>query len=45
MALKFKQGERFPPGAQLTGIAGERVTIEEVAAGSPLILTFYRGYW
>ncbi len=45
MALTLKVGDRFPGDAQLTDIAGARRSLEEIADGHPLILTFYRGYW
>lgn len=44
MPLKFKAGDRFP-SVSLSDHTGQQVSIEEVAEGKPLILTFYRGAW
>lgn len=44
MPLKFKPGDTFP-SLSLPDHTGQKTTIEEVAAGTPLILTFYRGAW
>ena len=44
MPLKFKPGDKFP-SLSLPDHTGQETSIEEVAAGAPLILTFYRGAW
>ena len=44
MPLKLKAGDVFPD-ASLPDDSGDTVTLSEVAGGSPLVLTFYRGYW
>lgn len=44
MPLKLKEGDKFPL-ATLPDHTGEMVSIAQVADGTPLILTFYRGYW
>ncbi len=44
MPLKFKPGDKFP-SLSLPDHTGQEIDIEELAAGAPLILTFYRGAW
>ena len=44
MPLKFKPGDKFP-SLSLPDHSGQETTIEDLAAGAPLILTFYRGGW
>lgn len=44
MALRYDVHQKFPS----VGLVDDRereVSIEEVAAGQPLILAFYRGPW
>jgi hypothetical protein len=44
MPLKYSEGDIFPSAGVATD-TGKEITIEEVADGRPLILTFFRGPW
>ena len=44
MPLNFKIGDQFP-SLRLPDHTGQETSLEELAAGAPLILTFYRGAW
>lgn len=44
MPLKLEVGDKFP-AASLVDDRGQRVSLEDVAKGRPLILAFYRGPW
>ena len=44
MPLNLGAGDIFPDFA-LPDETGRTVSLEELAAGKPLILSFYRGYW
>ena len=44
MPLNLKVGDRFP-SISLPDHTGQHISIEELAGGAPLILTFYRGAW
>jgi len=44
MPLKYEVGQKFPSHS-LVDDRQREVSIEEVAAGQPLILAFYRGPW
>ncbi len=44
MPLLFKPGDTFPDIA-LADHTGAEVSLSVLAAGKPLLLAFYRGYW
>lgn len=44
MPLRYQEGQTFP-AATLVDDRGREVSIEDVAAGQPLILAFFRGPW
>lgn len=44
MVLRLKPGDPFPD-LSLPDHTGQDIAISALAAGRPLFLAFYRGYW
>ncbi len=44
MTLRYQVGDTFPSLARVDD-RGDTRTLEEIAAGQPLLLVFFRGPW